>query len=365
MTTGEPRAAVRTTWADLHRAARRGAGVLAGAGLTVGDSVAVLAGAPADVALAAQSVWLAGGSVTMLHQPTARTDLSRYASDTLTVLGVIGARVVVVGEPFTEVAGDAGRQPVPGGHGGGATGGHRRSANRSIRPEDAPVFLQLTSGSTATPKAVRITHRNLWTNVESMCTGGDLVSGRDVMVSWLPLFHDMGMVGFLTLPMCRGIELVKVTPADFLGSPLIWPELISRHRGTCTAAPNFAYALTARVLPRAQHLDLSSLRFALNGAEPVDVAAVRAFLAAGAPFGLPETAVVPAYGMAEASLAVSFHRWGTPLEVDTLDAAALEARAPSGSGRPRHRRRPAVRGARRTAGRDRGRRPGRVRGGAG
>jgi fatty-acyl-CoA synthase len=298
--------------------------VLAGAGLAVGDSVAVLAGAPADVALAAQSVWLAGGSVTMLHQPTARTDLSRYASDTLTVLGVIGARVVVVGEPFTEVAGMLAGSPFR-----AVTVAELRAATVDHEPvdppEDAPVFLQLTSGSTATPKAVRITHHNLWTNVESMCTGGDLVSGRDVMVSWLPLFHDMGMVGFLTLPMCRGIELVKVTPADFLGSPLIWPELISRHRGTCTAAPNFAYALTAKVLPRAQHLDLSSLRFALNGAEPVDVAAVRAFLAAGAPFGLPETAVVPAYGMAEASLAVSFHRWGTPLEVDTLDAAALEA----------------------------------------
>ena len=106
----------------------------------------------------------------------------------------------------------------------------------------------------------------------------------------------------------------------------IWPELISRHRGTLTAAPNFAYALTARVLPRAHDLDLSSMRFALNGAEPVDVDAVRAFLAAGAPFGLSETAVVPAYGMAEASLAVSFHRWGTPLEVDTLDADELENR---------------------------------------
>ena len=236
MTTGEPRAAVRTTWADLHRAARRGAGVLAGAGLAVGDSVAVLAGAPADVALAAQSVWLAGGSVTMVHQPTARTDLSRYASDTLTVLGVIGARVVVVGEPFTEVAGMLAGSPFR-----AVTVAELRAATVDHEPvdppEDAPVFLQLTSGSTATPKAVRITHHNLWTNVESMCTGGDLVSGRDVMVSWLPLFHDMGMVGFLTLPMCRGIELVKVTPADFLGSPLIWPELISRHRGTCTAAP--------------------------------------------------------------------------------------------------------------------------------
>ena len=147
-------------------------------------------------------------------------------------------------------------------------------------------------------------------------------------MSWLPLFHDMGMVGFLTLPMCQGIELVTVTPSDFLSSPLLWPTLISKYSGTITAAPNFAYALTARVLARAANrdldLDLSSMRFALNGAEPIDVGAVRAFLDAGARFGLPETAVVCAYGMAEATLAVSFHPWGTPLKVDTVLAVELE-----------------------------------------
>jgi fatty-acyl-CoA synthase len=323
ITTGEPRAALRTSWQQVHDIARRGAAVLADRGLRPGDAVAVLAGMPIDVAPAAQAVWLAGGSVTMLHQPTARTDLARYATDTLSVLGVIGARVVIVGDPFTEVA-----DMLTGSGFTAVTVDQLRAGVRAAVPldaeEDAAALLQLTSGSTATPKAVRITHRNLWANIESMCRAADLDTGRDVMVSWLPLFHDMGMVGFLTLPMCRGIELVKVTPADFLSSPLLWPELISRHRGTVTAAPNFAFALTARVLPRGQDLELSSLRFALNGAEPIDVPAVRAFLAAGAPFGLAETAVVPAYGMAEATLAISFHPWGTPLQVDSIDAAALE-----------------------------------------
>jgi fatty-acyl-CoA synthase len=330
--TGEPRAATRTPWAQLHGTARRGAAVLADRGLQPGGAVAILAGQPVDVAPAAQAVWLAGGSVTMLHQPTARTDLARYAADTLTVLGVIGARIVIVGDPFTDVAGmlaDSGFTAV--------TMQQLRAGQREAEPvdadEDSAALLQLTSGSTATPKAVRITHRNLWANIESMCRAADLNGDRDVMVSWLPLFHDMGMVGFLTLPMCRGIELVKLTPADFLGLPLLWPELISSYRGTVTAAPNFAYALTARVLPRAVtrtqagragSLDLSSLRFALNGAEPIDVPAVRAFLAAGAPFGLADTAIVPAYGMAEATLAISFHPWGTPLAVDTVDAVALE-----------------------------------------
>ena len=333
MTTGEPRTPVRTSWAQIHRQALAGAAVLAERGLQVGQAVAVLAGTPAEVAPAAQAVWLAGGSVTMLHQPTARTKLDHFAAETLATLSVIGARLVIIGEPFTEFAGLLSGTVVAGSEIAGpmtvVTTGELAAGNSDAAPdrtvsEAQPALLQLTSGSTATPKAVRITHGNLWANIEAMCSAGRLLAGADVMVSWLPLFHDMGMVGFLTLPMCRGIELVTVTPADFLGNPLLWLDLISRYRGTVTAAPNFAYALAARVLPRAADLDLSSLRFALNGAEPVDVRAARGFLASGAPFGLPDTAVVCAYGMAEATLGVSFHPWGTPLKVDTIDAAALE-----------------------------------------
>lgn len=324
MTTFADGSPIRTTWAQVHDQARRGAAVLTAAGLAPGRAVAILAGQPADIAPAAQAAWLAGASVTMLHQPTARTDLARYAADTLAVLQVIGAAAVIVGDPFTDVA------EMLGGSGFTAITAQQlhsgvASADPVHSPEDAAALLQLTSGSTAAPKAVRITHRNLWANTTAMIEAAGIEAGTDVMVSWLPLFHDMGMVGFMTLPMSRGIDLVTTTPADFLRAPLSWMELISQYRGTVTAAPNFAYALAARVLPRAAELDLSSLRFALNGAEPVDVTAVRAFLAAGAPFGLRDTAVVPAYGMAEATLGVSFHPWGTPLAVDTVDAAALES----------------------------------------
>jgi fatty-acyl-CoA synthase len=324
MVTGEPGTPVRTPWADVHAVARAGAQVLVARGLQPGDAVAVLAGAPADVAPAAQAVWLAGGSVTMLHQPTARTRLDRFAGETLRTLQVIRARLVVVGAPFTEVAEllrDNGIDAVTVDE---LRAGDPAGAPETERADDDTALLQLTSGSTAAPKAVRITHGNLWANVLAMQEAAAIDPAVDVMVSWLPLFHDMGMVGFLTVPMCLGVELVTVTPADFLGRPLLWLDLISRYRGTLTAAPNFAYALAARVLPRAESLDLSSMRFALNGAEPIDTRAVRAFLAAGAPFGLPATAVVCAYGMAEATLGVAFHPWGTPLQVDVLDATALE-----------------------------------------
>ena len=327
MTTGEPHEPIRTTWAQVHAAACAGARVLVENGVRPGDAVAILAAKPFEVAPAAQAAWLAGASVTMLHQPTARTNLETYAADTAAVLALIGAKAAVLGDPFTDF--------VEMLDGSGVTaftvdqlvaepGGPAPDVEIS---EDSTALLQLTSGSTSTPKAVQITHRNLWANIESMCASAGIKPG-EVMVSWLPLFHDMGMVGFLTQPMCKGIELVTVTPPDFLSSPLLWPKLISKYSGTITAAPNFAYALTAKVLARPaigdSDLDLSSLRFALNGAEPIDVAAVHAFLDAGKRFGLPSTAVVCAYGMAEATLAVSFHQWGTPLKVDTVLATELE-----------------------------------------
>ncbi|MGI8416100.1 MAG: fatty acyl-AMP ligase [Nakamurella sp.] len=355
MTTGDLATPTRTSWPEVHTRAIAMAAVLARTGVREGSAIAVLAASPIDIAPAAQAVWLVGGSVTMLHQPTARTDMAKYARETATVLRVIGARYVVLGAPFEAAApalaaGGATVLTIPeldatsaGATSAGATSAGAASAGATSAgaasagaaefqqvdvAESATALLQLTSGSTATPKAVRITHANLWANIESMCATADLRGGHDVMVSWLPLFHDMGMVGFLTLPMCRGIELVKVTPADFLRNPLLWPELISKYGGTCTAAPNFAYAITARALARPElvdsGLDLATLRFALNGAEPIDVSAVRAFLAAGAPFGLPATSMVPAYGMAEATLGVAFHRWGTPLKIDTVQAGALE-----------------------------------------
>ena len=328
MTTGEPAAPVRRPWAEVHATARRMAATLR----TAVDgrpprSVGVLAADPATIAPAAQAVWLTGGSVTMLHQPTGRTDLAAWAADTVSVLRMIDAELVLLGAPFGALA------PVLGQHGIAFrtvqsldTGTEGVAPDPAVADEDDVALLQLTSGSTADPKAVRITHGNLHANITAMTTAAQLDVDRDVMVSWLPLFHDMGMVGFLTVPMVTGLELVSVTPADFLSRPLLWAELIAKHGGTVTAAPNFAYAVLARRLARADGpLDLSSLRIALNGAEPIDPDAVAAFTTAGARFGLRADAVLAAYGMAETALGVSFAPIDTGLQVDHVDAEQLEA----------------------------------------
>src|SRR5258708_13954746 len=148
------------------------------------------------------------------------------------------------------------------------------------------------------------------------------------MVSRLRCFHDMGMVGFLTIPMYFGAELVKVTPMDFLRDTLLWAKLIDKYKGTMTAAPNFAYALFAKRLRKQAEpgqFDLSTLRFALSGAEPVEPADVEDLLDAGKPFGLRPDAILPAYGMAETTLAVSFSECGAGLVVDEVDAHLLAA----------------------------------------
>jgi fatty-acyl-CoA synthase len=191
--------------------------------------------------------------------------------------------------------------------------------------EDSAALLQLTSGSTAEPKAVRITHRNLYANLRDAGRHLDC-DESGVMVSWLPMFHDMGMVGCLLLPMLTGMELVSVTPTDFLSRPVLWAQLMSRYGATITTAPNFAWAVLARQLARLEPgaLDLSTLRVAGNGAEPIDPATMRAFTDTAARFGLRPEAVNCCYGAAESTLVISMSEMADPMLVDMVDATELE-----------------------------------------
>jgi len=339
MVTGEPHAPVRRTWGEVHQQARRIAGGLAEAGVGPGDAVGVLAGAPVEIAPTAQAIWMRGASLTMLHQPTPRTDLAIWAQDTTTVIDMIEAKAVVVSDPFLAAI------PVLQERGVKVVTVEELVAADPIDPvetdEDDVALMQLTSGSTGSPKAVVITHRNVFSNAEAMFIGAEYDVDRDVMVSWLPCFHDMGMIGFLTVPMYFGAELVKVTPMDFLRDTLLWAKLIDKYKGTMTAAPNFAYALFAKRLRKQAkpgQFDLSTLRFALSGSEPVEPADVEDLIEAGKPFGLPPEAILPAYGMAETTLAVAFSECGAGLVVDEVDAdllAALRRAVPATKGNTR------------------------------
>jgi fatty-acyl-CoA synthase len=339
MVTGEPHAPVRHTWIEVHERARRVAGGLAAVGIDHGDAVGVLAGAPVEVAPTAQGLWMRGASLTMLHQPTARADLQVWARDTIAVIDMIEAKLVIVSDPFMAAA------PMLVDCGITVLTVAELLRGEPVDPvetgEDDRALLQLTSGSTGSPKAVSITHHNVVSNAEAMFVGAQYNLETDVIVSWLPLFHDMGMTGFLTVPMYFGAELVKITPMDFLRDILLWAKLIDKYNGTMTAAPNFAYSLLARRLrthAKPGQFDLSTLRWALSGAEHVEPRDVEELCHAGGPFGLRPEAILPAYGMAETTVAVSFSECGGGLVVDEVDAdmlAVLHRAVPATTGNTR------------------------------
>jgi fatty-acyl-CoA synthase len=252
---------------------------------------------------------------------------------------MIDATAVIVSEPFMAAA------PVLTELGMRVLTAQDLLHGRSIAPvhtdDDDVALMQLTSGSTGSPKAVQISHRNFVANAEAMIIGCNFDVNTDVIVSWLPCFHDMGMTGYLTVPMYYGAELVKITPMDFLRDTLLWAKLIDKYKGTMTAAPNFAYNLFAKRLRRQAtpgEYDLSSLRWALSGAEQVDPLDVEDLCDAGKPFGLRPEAIIPAYGMAETTVAVSFSKCDGGMVVDEVDAdllAVLHRAVPASKGHTR------------------------------
>ncbi len=200
---------------------------------------------------------------------------------------------------------------------------------------DAVAFLQYTSGSTSTPKGVMVSHANLAHNqrvIQAACDHGE----DSVFVSWLPLYHDLGLIGNLLQATWVGAPCVLMSPVAFLQNPARWLRAVSRYRGTTSGGPNFAYELCLRKVPAAERerLDLSSWRVAFNGAEPVRAETLARFAAAFAPAGLRREALYPCYGLAEATLMVAGGRPGEPPVARSYDAGALAAhRAEPGGGR--------------------------------
>lgn len=195
----------------------------------------------------------------------------------------------------------------------------------TLAPDDL-CFLQFTSGSTSRPKGVMVTHANLIANASAFLGPQGLDRNtQDIGVSWLPLFHDMGLIGFILGPLIVDIPVVILPTATFARGPRVWLETISKYRGTITYAPNFAYALAIkRLKPRdVESLDLSCLRVSGSGAEPIHAATLRAFAEALAPAGFRAEALLPSYGMAESTLAITFHQLGSAVRVDRVDPEAL------------------------------------------
>jgi acyl carrier protein len=210
--------------------------------------------------------------------------------------------------PDDLAGGDAGFAPIP------------------VKPGDI-AFLQYTSGSTGNPKGVALTHANLVANIRAM---RDAVQANtnDVFVSWLPLYHDMGLIGAWFAALYIGFPTVLMSPLAFLSHPSRWLWAIHRHRGTLSGGPNFAYELCLKRIDDSEleGLDLSCWRYAFNGAEPVSPDTLAAFEQRFARHGLAATALQPVYGLAEASVGLAFPAPGTRYRVDRIERAAFQNR---------------------------------------
>jgi acyl-CoA synthetase (AMP-forming)/AMP-acid ligase II len=190
---------------------------------------------------------------------------------------------------------------------------------------DTLAFLQYTSGSTGTPKGVMLTHRNLLYN-EEMIKVRFQHSEKTVFVGWLPLFHDMGLIGNVLQPIYLGIPCYLMSPVDFIQKPYRWLQAISLYKATTSGGPNFAYDLCVKKITPEQiaSLDLSSWQVAFNGAEPIRYQTLKQFSDTFASCGFSPETFYPCYGMAETTLLVT---GGIPSELPvicTVDEAALE-----------------------------------------
>ncbi len=193
---------------------------------------------------------------------------------------------------------------------------------------EALGLIQFSSGSTSTPKGVALMHRSLVAQMAMLdVMFGEARIPADRMVSWLPLYHDMGLIGCLLTPLYMQIPIVIMSPEVFITRPLVWLRAISRHGGTLTGAPNFAYELCMRRIPESElaGLRLHTLRQAFNGAEPVSATLMAAFARRFARCGLCQRDVLrPVYGLAEASLAVTYPtREGSPARWLAVDPGVL------------------------------------------
>ncbi len=316
------------SWRQLHDEARAVGAALQARGLGAGDHVALLGPTSRGLITAIRGCWTAGMASMVLPLPMRMGSLEEFVDSTRARIRHGDAKLVLIDDmlaPFYEaVPGDPPIAPLatvlPGAP--GVLSGERLEL--PAPDPDRLVVLQYTSGSTSEPKGVMIPDRVLTANVDACLAGGDLDPAVEVVVSWLPLYHDMGLIGCLAIPMTRGAELVQAAPQDFLAHPGNWMQWISDFRGTCTAGPNFSWVLATRALKRMTGLDLSSLTLALSGAEPVDPVAVDAFVAAAEPFGFPPGGVFPAFGMAEVAIGGTFPRRGRGLVCDTVDRVVLE-----------------------------------------
>jgi fatty-acyl-CoA synthase len=317
----------RLAYAELRRRARRFADALATAGVAPGERVAIIVATGPEFFVAFFGALAAGAVPVPLYPPVRLGRLDEYHAATARMLERAGATLIVTEPRVRRLLGEtvACARPRLGLRSiaeleAAAAGEHERSLDG-----DALALIQFSSGTTVAPKPVALTQRNLLAQCAALhALMPHTPAVRQRAVVWLPLYHDMGLVASLLGVYYPG-DVVLLPPEAFLARPALWLRALSRHRGTISTAPNFAYALCADRIrdDELDGVDLSAWRFALNGAEPIATAVMRRFCRRFARHGFDPRAVTPVYGLSEATLAVTFPPLGRGLKVERRDGREL------------------------------------------
>jgi acyl-CoA synthetase (AMP-forming)/AMP-acid ligase II len=328
------------SYTDLARSVHRVSARLRALGARPGDVVSLIQADPLTFIASFWGVLAAGMVPSPLATPLSFGRDERYLAQLGAILPVAEPAVIltddVLGELVAAARTSAVRPPVvlrldltqlaDGG-------------DPSITPvgPEQPALLQFTSGSTGTPKGVRISRRAFDANVSAI---RDWLGWRedDVGASWLPLYHDMGLIGGMVTPIVSGADLFLMTPAQFIRSPLTWLECLGRHGATITTSPSFGYGYAARRVRPAEltGLDFSAWRVAILGAERIEPAALAAFCRLTGPQGFDPAALVGAYGLAEVTLAACGTAPGQGARLVRAESTVLpigEPVVPAGTGR--------------------------------
>jgi 1-acyl-sn-glycerol-3-phosphate acyltransferase len=318
---GEDEIAEEISYAELHAGAAAVATGLQARGLSRGQTVAIMLPTGLDFFYSFYGTLLAGGIPVPIYPPTRLSQLEDHLRRQASILNSARTSTLITVPEAQRLARLLSTQ-VEGLHSIVTVQelsheGHH-CATTALQPEDI-ALLQYTSGSTGTPKGVILTHANLLANIRAM---GQVAhtSSQEVFVSWLPLYHDMGLIGACLGSLYYACPLVLMSPLAFLARPQRWLWAIHNHRGTISAAPNFAYELCLRRIDdrELEGLDLSSWQMALNGAEPISPETVTRFCERFGKYGFRPETMTPVYGLAESSLGAAFPPPGRGVQIDRI-----------------------------------------------
>ena len=306
------------------------AGALQAEGFLPGERVAIVLPTHPDFYRAYFGIILAGGVPVPLYPPVRLGRIDEWKSRTAAMLRASSAVAVItelrllglLGSPVKNAAPRLGCRTVPG------LLKEKRSGTPILGESGDIATVQFSSGSTGDPKPVALSHLNMMSNVEAIMSTFPLPLEQHSGVSWLPLYHDMGLIGNMLLAMIGKGDLTLIGPERFVTRPRIWFEALTATRGTISAAPNFAFGLcTARIAEDdLDGLDLSNWRLALCGAEPVHPRTLSTFAERFGKIGFAKRSLLPVYGLAEASLAATFSDVDEEPLWTSFDADALDSR---------------------------------------